>query len=64
MNTLTNSDIPVLNPQVVYHLPKELAGTFAAGRVRRGKVRRVLHEGRKGITPEEVLRQMWRAAGY
>lgn len=65
MNTLTESEIAVLHPQVVYHLPKDLDGEFQAGQVKRGKVRRVSAEAQWARTmTEEVFAQMWRAAGY
>lgn len=65
MNTLTDSDIPVLNPQVVYHLPKELDGPFLEGHLKRGKMRAMerLREAAR-VSAEEELRQIWRAAGY
>lgn len=65
MNTLTESEIAVLHPQVVYHLPQELGGEFRAGQVKRGKVRPVSREWQWGrVMTEEVFKQMWRAAGY
>ena len=66
MNTLTDSDVPVLNPRVVYHLPKELEGPFAAGPVKRGKVRRVSGDAvwARMMADEEGFARIWRAAGY
>ena len=61
MNTLTDSDVPVLNPRVVYHLPKELEGPFAAGKVRRVSGDAVWA---RMMADEEVFALIWRAAGY
>lgn len=65
MNTLTDSDIPVLHLQVVYHLPKDLDGEFQAGQVKRGPERPVSKQAQwAGRMTEELFRQMWRAQGY